>query len=217
VTEPDWLASDDPKRLLLFAERSLSPRRGRLLAAGFCRRIRGLWKFWPGESAIEVVERFADGLASAEDLDIAQRAADAAGVQLSQPLIGYDAAQELAAVAVSAAAASRVHPPTVLGWAADAVRQAGTAGLVLPAFAALVRDVAGNPFRPAAFPPDWLTSTAVALADGIYDERAFDRLPVLADALEDAGCDDPDILAHCRRPGPHVRGCWVVDRVLGRG
>lgn len=78
------------------------------------------------------------------------------------------------------------------------------------------RCVVGNPFRPVAFAPSWRTETAVVLASGIYAERAFDRLPILADALEEAGCDHPDVLSHCRGPGPHVRGCWVVDGVLGK-
>ena len=64
--------------------------------------------------------------------------------------------------------------------------------------------------------PSWLTSTVIALAEGIYSDRAFDRLPILADALEDAGCDHADILAHCRGDGPHARGCWVVDLILGK-
>lgn len=64
--------------------------------------------------------------------------------------------------------------------------------------------------------PSWLTSTVLSLAEGIYADRAFDRLPILADALQDAGCDNIDILAHCREAGPHARGCWVVDLVLGK-
>ena len=64
--------------------------------------------------------------------------------------------------------------------------------------------------------PTWLTPDVVALARGIYAERAFDRLPILADALQDAGCDNADVLGHCRGPGPHARGCWVVDLVLGK-
>ncbi len=83
-------------------------------------------------------------------------------------------------------------------------------------FAGLLRDIFGNPFRPVAFDPAWLTSTVSALATGIYTERAFDRLPILADALQDAGCDNEDILSHCRGPGPHVRGCWAVDLLTGR-
>ncbi len=74
----------------------------------------------------------------------------------------------------------------------------------------------GNPFRSVAFADSWRTETAVSLANGIYEERAFDRLPILADALEEAGCDHLDLLTHCRGPGPHARGCWVVDGVLGK-
>lgn len=81
---------------------------------------------------------------------------------------------------------------------------------------AILREIFGNPFRPVTFNLAWLTSTVVALAQTIYDERTFDRLSELADALVDAGCDNQDILNHCRSEGPHVRGCWVVDVVLGR-
>jgi hypothetical protein len=76
--------------------------------------------------------------------------------------------------------------------------------------------IIGNPFRPVACDPSWRTPTAAALADAIYTDQAFDRLPILADALEEAGCDHPDVLAHCRGPGPHARGCWVVDMILGK-
>src|SRR5262249_12027604 len=75
----------------------------------------------------------------------------------------------------------------------------------------LFRDIFGNPFRPVALDPRWLTSTVGALAGGIYDEFAFDRLPILADALIDAGCEDEGILTHCRSGGAHARGCWLVD------
>jgi hypothetical protein len=78
------------------------------------------------------------------------------------------------------------------------------------------RCIFGNPFRPATLDPSWRTETVVALARGIYDDRAFDRLPILADALQDAGCDNDDVLNHCRDAYPHARGCWVVDLVLGK-
>lgn len=83
-------------------------------------------------------------------------------------------------------------------------------------FVTIFHDIFGNPFRPVTINPRWLTETVVALATGIYSERAFDRMPILADALEDAGCDHADILDHCRSNGPHVRGCWVVDLLLGK-
>ncbi|MBP3958173.1 hypothetical protein J8F10_23230 [Gemmata sp. G18] len=80
----------------------------------------------------------------------------------------------------------------------------------------MFRDVVGNPFRPVTFSPSWRTSTAASLASQMYDSRDFSAMPILADALQDAGCDSADVLDHCRGPGPHVRGCWVVDLVLGK-
>jgi hypothetical protein len=79
-----------------------------------------------------------------------------------------------------------------------------------------IRDIFGNPFRPVALDPRWLTSTVLDLARTIYEERVFERLSILADALMDAGCDTGEIINHCRGPGPHVRGCWVVDLLLGK-
>jgi hypothetical protein len=103
-------------------------------------------------------------------------------------------------------------------WWADAV---ATERQVRPpqvrtAKAQSLRCIFGNPFRPLSIDPSWLTTDVVVLATGIYQDRAFDRMPILADALQDAGCDNADILDHCRGPGPHVRGCWVVDLVLGK-
>jgi len=80
----------------------------------------------------------------------------------------------------------------------------------------IVRDIFGNPFRPITLDPTWLTTNVVGIVRTIYDERAFQNLPILADALEDVGCDHADILNHCRQPGEHVRGCWVVDLLLDK-
>ena len=85
---------------------------------------------------------------------------------------------------------------------------------------ALLRDIVGNPFRPAAVDPTvlrWHGDAAARLAGAVYAEGAFDRLPVLADMLEQAGCADAGLLGHLRAPGPHVRGCWALDLVLGKG
>jgi hypothetical protein len=80
----------------------------------------------------------------------------------------------------------------------------------------LLRDIFGNPFRPVAFDPAWRTDTAMSLARVMYETRDFTAMPILADALQDAGCEHADILDHCRGSGPHVRGCCVVDLVSGR-
>jgi hypothetical protein len=100
-----------------------------------------------------------------------------------------------------------VCPPT---WD----RRAETARL-----ADLLRDILGNPFRRVSLRPSWLrwqASMVPRIARAAYEERAFDRLPVLADALEEAGCTDADVLSHLRGPGPHVRGCWALDLILGK-
>jgi hypothetical protein len=84
----------------------------------------------------------------------------------------------------------------------------------------LLREVFANPLRPVAINPTWLSwnSAAVpAIARHFYDDRAFHDLPILADALEEAGCTVADLLDHCRDPGPHGRGCWAVDLLLGKG
>ena len=83
-------------------------------------------------------------------------------------------------------------------------------------FLRVLREIVGNPFRPVPFDPRWRTSDTVGLAQAIYDDRAFERMPILADALMDAGCEDEQIIGHCRGEGPHVRGCWVVDLILDK-
>jgi hypothetical protein len=81
----------------------------------------------------------------------------------------------------------------------------------------LLRCIFGNPFRPVAFSPAWRTDTALSLAQQMYDLRDFSAMPILADALQDAGCDNGEVLAHCRDTNvTHIRGCWVVDLVLGK-
>ncbi len=79
-----------------------------------------------------------------------------------------------------------------------------------------LRDALGNPFAPVAWEPSWRSETVVALAPGVHFDNAFDRLPILADALEEAGCDSQEVLTHCRDSGPHARGCWVVDAARGK-
>jgi hypothetical protein len=92
----------------------------------------------------------------------------------------------------------------------------GGSGIPPARQAELLREFLGNPFRPISVRPAWLTADVLRLAGGAYDECRFDDLPVLADALEDAGCDASELLAHLREPGPHVRGCWAFDLILGK-
>jgi hypothetical protein len=103
----------------------------------------------------------------------------------------------------------------VAGWWPEV--KSTWSGIDLPeSWRPLIQDIFGNPFRPVAFDPAWRTSTAIALVQQMYDSRDFNLMPILGDALQDAGCVSADILDHCRGDGPHVRGCWVVDLVLGK-
>ena len=88
--------------------------------------------------------------------------------------------------------------------------------LLGPRLVPLIQCLFETPFYPVWFDPEWRTSTAVALARHLYESRDFSLMPNLADDLQDAGCESPEILAHCRGPGPHVRGCWVVDLLRGK-
>jgi hypothetical protein len=173
---------------------------------------------------IEVRELHAMGQASDEELWEAIEAAaqardEAKGVFRDAPVNIHRRPE--AAPAWAAAAAS-TNSETAIQYVLNA------AGCVCPrgwkagiaeeqaAQCVLLRDIFGNPFHSAWFGPEWRTSTAVALASQMYDSRDFGAMPILADALQDAGYDNDDILNHCRGPGPHVRGCWVVDLVLGK-
>ena len=116
----------------------------------------------------------------------------------------------------------------VRGWRGEAQARADEAEVIrLPGYVralagervgqtARLHDIFGNPFRPIIFSPSWRTSTAIAIAAQMYESRNFGAMPILADALQDAGCDDEDVLSHCREPREHVRGCWVVDLLLGK-
>jgi hypothetical protein len=224
MTEAEWLACTDlQKRTPLLGISSISDRKGRLFACAFCRRH---WHLLPDEQsrqAIDVAEGFAEGGVGERELQAAHKAAMLVAESVDPP---EPTARTLATL-IPWVAQQATHP--VFGWlgtraVSEAVRIALIRGGVAEERAQevmmrLFLDVYGNPCRPVAVEPAWLTrncGTVLKLAQAIYEERAFDRLPILADALEDAGCDNADLLAHCRGPGPHVRGCWVVDLLLGK-
>jgi hypothetical protein len=201
-------------------DRGVSERKRRLFACACCR---GIWRLLTDErcrAAVETAERYADGLATEDDWAAAGRAAEAVVVGAS------DAALMDAADAASSAAGD-------VGWAAQAAAWAAvydTAGASTwsigertAAFKKqserqvfFLRDIFGNPFRSLVFDPSWRTFSVRAMARQMYESRDFSAMPVFADALEEAGCQDEQLLEHCRGPGPHVRGCHVVDLALGK-
>lgn len=220
MTETKWLAANDPTPMLEFLRGKVSDRKLQLFTCACGRFVSHLLIDFRSKGALPVAERFADGLVSAAEMEaVFQPACDSAGESPRYPLGLADgtplpswAAAWVVAKAVIATSNSRGED--AFFGAVDGARFAAMALGNPPA--PLLHDIFGNPFHPVAVNPSWLTSTVFALAEGIYQERAFDRMPILADALQDAGCDNEDILTHCRQSGEHVRGCWVVDLLLGK-
>ncbi|OAI46029.1 hypothetical protein AYO44_12160 [Planctomycetaceae bacterium SCGC AG-212-F19] len=179
----------------------------RKLRLFYCGCSRWLWFLLEERSreAVRTIEQYADGLAKKEELQAARQAARAVvNAASTSDRMKYDAAN-LPFSAAEVGSKRGLHN-CFPGWPVSESDQV-----------AMLRDIFGNPFRPVTVDPGWRTSNVLGLAQTIYDDRAFDRMPILADALEDAGCTNGELLNHCRLPGVHVRGCWVVDLVLGKG
>jgi hypothetical protein len=214
LTEAEWLGLGDPDGLLRFLYGKATERKLRLYGAACCRRI---WAHLPGPAVrhvVEAVEHYADGDLGYDELD-ASCPGDWCGVE---PLHLLPAPE--AAVAYCTA-----NPPLdAVRWTSEMAARVDRGGYA--AQAEFLRDIFGNPFRPVTIPPAvlaWNDATVVRLAQAAYEGRQLPsglldnaRLAVLADSLEEAGCTNSDILAHCRHPGPHVRGCWAVDLILAK-
>jgi hypothetical protein len=190
-----------------------SNRKLRLYACGCCRRFWGLLRDERSRGAVEVAERYADGLAGYAKLQGAQRRARAVWQELAGDHWGaaWGTPEMWAMRTAAQAAAAAGREAWRAAWGVADEHQGGHPDTL--------REVFGNPFCPVPLAPAWLAwegGTVVKLAQSIYDERAFDRLPILTDALEEAGCDNADLLGHLRGPGPHARGCWAVDLLLGK-
>jgi hypothetical protein len=240
MTEEQWLACTDPKPMLEFLRGKASDRQLRLFACACCRRV---WHSIPpyDRRTVEVAEAFADGLATMEELTDSCQVSESRPGSLDEGNFDpagegeeYDpycvpwpssATSACALDAEDAAGDASYWSARLAGW----TRPDEVYRDEVKAQAQLLRDVIGSPFRPV--PPKrgvkrwkeqlrsllaWNHGTVPRIAQAIYDERSFDRMPILADALEDAGCTDRAMLDHCRQPVKHVRGCWVVDLLLGK-
>jgi hypothetical protein len=218
MTEQEWPACTNPQKMLELLRGKASERKLRLFACAFGRAV-GDSHHQLGPSTVAVAERYADGLASDQEL-ATERRKWAYSPEERGPVApsAYDGAWGAVDSLARYERAWRHDPDSYSCISADAV---------LRGSALLLRDIFGNPFRPPpALPPAvlaWNEGTVRRLAEGIYEERQMPggtldnpRLAVLADALLDAGCDDEELIAHCRSEGPHVRGCWALDLLLGK-
>ena len=213
MTEVEWESGTDPDPMLRFVRGKASERKLRLFAAASFRRLDALLPDPRQQRGIEVLEQLAEG-----GITLDSCRGVVTGVRHAIPpddrVPGSPPADHLHFAALmlyrefysSSIAAHAVLAPAALADGAGELHEQ----------ARLMRCIIGNPFRPMRVEPRWLIPTVVSLAQAIYEERDIDRLPVLADALEEAGCDDRGLLAHCRGEGPHARGCWAIDSILGK-
>jgi hypothetical protein len=217
-----WQDCRDAQELLLWLEEQeggISERKRLLFGLACLRRVEDVLDDTRCRHCLDLVERRADGLALAAELQEARKAAAQARRER-----GEDGAEwSMATTALDYLARGRVYD--VCRYAASAYAEEHCsadrpwAGLQKSEKAhqcALLRDLFGDPLQPGRVALAWRTPDALALAQAVYDGKAFDRLPILGDALEEAGCSDASVLGHCRDEGEHVKGCWVVDLVLGK-
>jgi hypothetical protein len=227
MTEAEWLHCREPDEMLSHLRHRKPPirpteRKLRLYGCACCRRI------WPklmnplDRQIVEGVERFVDGSATKAEFAAILAAAEQDYrreiAQRGDPRDWLDSGR----VAVSYLTewkTERNSTEFLMTWlhryCSASVPRRNTRGEKRQQ-CILLRDIVGNPFRYARISTTCRTATVVTLAQAIYEDRTFDRLPILADALEDAGCTNAEVLNHCRQEGVHVRGCWVVDLLLNK-
>jgi hypothetical protein len=232
MAKQQGLRGDDPYPILESLPGRVSRRKLRLFGCGCCRqRVWHLLTDVRSRRAVEVAERYAEGEADPATLRAAWleagRACQARGTA------GFRSTVKTNAAAAAALAAHRNHSARAVAgrvfatvWYGEGLNNEARRGEERAAHLVLVRCVFGDTLQPVTIDPAWRSwndGTVPQLAQAIYENRTLPegtldttRLAVLADALEEAGCDDADLLAHCRGPGPHVRGCWVVDLLLGK-
>jgi hypothetical protein len=225
MTEQKWLECTDPQPMLVFLRGKASERKLRLFEVACCRRIWHLLTDERSRRLVEVAEQYADGhpkppgpLESA-----AMEAVSRFPTQSALAAAARTAVRTIWDYSPESPFLNSSYPPMVRDALAVAGNTAEAVPSEPPVQAALLRDIFGNPFRPVTIKPAWLIPAVRNMATAAYEERALPsgeldhaRLTVLADACEDAGCDNDELMSHLRSPGPHVRGCWPVDVILGK-
>ena len=214
MTEVEWESGTDPDPMLRFVRSKASERKLRLFAAAGFRRLAALLPDPRQQRGIDVLEQLAEGTITLDSCrgvvtGLRHTIPPDDWVPGSPPPSEhqhYVALMLFREFRSSSIASHAVHAADGLGDGTVERRQQ----------ASLIRCIIGDPFRPVRVEPRWVTPTVLSLAQSIYEERDFDRLPILADALREAGGDDSGLFAHCRGEGPHARGCWAVDLILGK-
>ncbi len=233
MTETEWKTARHAEALLRFIEPRTSDRKLHYFAIACARRIAPLLPCPDSLHGVDVLERYVEGQCAADELSEVRWYVQAAAYAAEYGKVPWFHAIEHLPVSLLTELAA--NPDDAVDSLSDLLSSAAyfvdaivrpapwerrsrdwphnsTGSLFLPV--PLVHEIFGNPFHTVAFRRHWRTDTVLALARGMYESRDYSAMPVLADALQDAGCEDDEVLSHCREPGPHVRGCWLVDRVL---
>jgi hypothetical protein len=243
MTEAEWLACGDPVPMLNFLQggiialvdelptpesrasmRDFLQGNGRhrklgLLALDCCNRVKAALTQEGSRRSVEILEQYLEGKAGRRRLEAtiwdavaARNAVDASGTVDRRTTHAQRAAAHVVCVAIANGVAEAIQESSlVLSWLGFP-----DPNEVKALQSEVIRCLFGNPFRPVTFSPEWRTDTALTLARQMYESPDFGAMPILADALQDAGCEDAAILEHCRGGEPHCRGCWVVDLILGK-
>jgi hypothetical protein len=221
MTEAEWLATTDPTPMLEFLRGNASERKLRLFMIA-CARL--LWeRIPPGEmrEAVEAAERGADGVPWEDELkgycDQLYRLPVDSGRSTGTNWFKDQSPEKLGVYfTVLKTTGAGCGVLTVIPMLARSMGGPHILPLIGPRMPDLLRDIFGNPYRPLTLDPAWLIPPAVDLSHTMYQSRDFSKMLDLAQSLQDAGCESADVLDHCRGPGPHARGCWVVDLLLGK-
>jgi hypothetical protein len=244
MTEAEWPNCSNIGKLVDFLRNRTSTRKWRLFAHACCARLHHLCTDEFMKWSLSAIEMHADGQYRDQDLADLYDQVGAWGNNIEAPLRDREGVLHASTLSTVANAMLMAVKPEFT-WSFLSGRRISTIGsLVYYAQSAiaglaweqtqnqektdaakhaealfqasLIKELFGSSFPPPSVSPSWRTYDVRALAEAIYEERAFDRMPILADALQEAGCNNDAILTHCRSDGPHVRGCWVVDLVLGK-
>lgn len=244
MNEEEWLTCPDLDRFRVFLCGKTSKRKARLWTCGIARSVWHLLRDPRSREAVEVAEAYCDGAVGLDVLRRAGQAADSAFLAVEESFCHSYAAARGEMRKHIKEALPFVPAAQIAAWATAenldlfqgtdfSIDWGGgpeyeTAGMYLchEAFDGLVRsqchlirELFGNPFRASPLDPSWLAwadGLVPKLARSIYFDRAFDRMPILGDALEDSGCTNQTMIDHCHQPGLHARGCWLVDLLLGQ-
>jgi hypothetical protein len=223
MTEAEWLTNSNPYILGKLPAITENKRRVRLYAVACCRGLAQWFHDSRLKKAVDAAEKYADGnlkLATLEGWNsVANEAHRTCPKPHSVPMQFPPEWQANYAVINATHNDDHINGDRLSKIVLATIGMANDSAMIETQnwLCHLIRDIFGNPFRSISFDLSWRTSTAVAIAKQMYESRDFSAMPILADALQDAGCENGDILDHCRAAdGIHVRGCWVVDLVLDK-